>query len=94
MVENTRHSLSRRGFVWLAAMAAFSHALALNLRARSVEGRRIRLFDGKTLKGWRQIENNAITFSTSQLHALSSSATSLGRNTFFLILDRFRSSTR
>jgi hypothetical protein len=66
VVENTRYSLSRRGFVRLAAMTAFGHALTSDLRARSIQ-RKIRLFDEKTLKGWRQIENNATTFSTSQL---------------------------
>ena len=67
MIENSRSLLSRRRLVRLAAMTAIGHALASNLRARPVEGRRIRLFDGRTLKGWRQIENNATTFSTSQL---------------------------
>ncbi len=48
-------------------MTAIGDALASNLRARPVDGRRIRLFDGKTLKGWQQIENNATTFSTGQI---------------------------
>ncbi len=59
--------LSRREFVRLAAMTAAGCAMASKIYARSIEGKRMRLFDGKTLKGWLQIENDATSLSASQI---------------------------
>ncbi|MFZ0338485.1 MAG: family 16 glycoside hydrolase [Terracidiphilus sp.] len=51
----------------LAAMTTAGCAMALKIYARSVDGRRMRLFDGKTLKGWLQIENDATSLSSGQI---------------------------
>lgn len=67
MTQNTRDPMSRRRFARLAVMTAAGCAMASNVYARSVEGRRMQLFDGKTLKGWLQIENDATSLSASQI---------------------------
>jgi hypothetical protein len=48
-------------------MMAAGCSIASGVSAKSGAGRQIRPFDGKTLRGWRQIENDATSFSTSQV---------------------------
>lgn len=67
MTKSTSNFLSRRGFVRLAAMTAAGCTMASKVTARSAEGKRLRLFDGKTLKGWLQIENDATSLSAGQI---------------------------
>lgn len=67
VIENNCNPLSRRRFVRLAAMTAAGCSMASNVHARSATGKRIRLFDGKTLKGWLQAENDATSLSASQI---------------------------
>ena len=67
MTKRRRSFLSRREFVGLAAMMTAGCAMTSNVFAGSVDGRKMRLFDGKTLKGWLQIENDATSLSSGQI---------------------------
>jgi hypothetical protein len=67
VTKGRRSFLSRREIVRLAAMAVAGCALASKIYARSADGKRIRLFDGKTLRGWLQIENDATSLSAGQI---------------------------
>jgi hypothetical protein len=58
---------NRRKFVRLAGITAAGLSIAHFSRAKTAPGKTLRLFDGKTLKGWLQIENNATALSTGQL---------------------------
>jgi hypothetical protein len=58
---------TRRKFVRLAGITAAGAAIVRFGRAITAPGKSSRLFDGKTLKGWLQIENNATSLSTGQL---------------------------
>jgi hypothetical protein len=66
-MENAQNLFSRREFVRSAAILAAGCSVAPSVFARSGEGRRLRLFDGKTLKGWLQIENDATSLSARQI---------------------------
>lgn len=58
---------TRRKFVRLAGIALAGVSTARFGRAGTRPGKTIRLFDGKTLKGWLQIENDAKSLSSSQI---------------------------
>ena len=67
MTKSRRGFLSRREFVRLTSLTAAGYAMASKIYARPAAGKRMRLFDGKTLKGWLQIENDATSLSASQI---------------------------
>ena len=58
----SRRKFSQLAFITLAGCAQLPVARALAGREKT-----IRLFDGKTLKGWLQIENNATSLSAGQI---------------------------
>jgi len=60
-------SWSRRRFSRTAGLAVAGLAMVRALRTEPAPGRTIRLFDGKSLKGWLQIENDATSLSVSQI---------------------------
>ncbi|MGA2653289.1 MAG: family 16 glycoside hydrolase [Terracidiphilus sp.] len=68
MLEET-NQLSRRAFVTLASSAAAGCSLMGISSARAEQDSRsaISLFDGKTLHGWIQIENSAISLTVSAI---------------------------
>jgi hypothetical protein len=58
--------LSRRRFVGLAGGAAASSVVATNMWAEATGGP-VALFDGRTLEGWNQLENNATSLSSGEI---------------------------
>ena len=58
---------SRRDFAKLSIGAGVGTWLVLNQRASAERSEKISLFDGRTLNGWIQIENDATTVSAAQL---------------------------
>jgi hypothetical protein len=61
------NQVNRRRFLKAAAMAAASCSLIRGANAKTRQAKPVRLFDGRTLKGWLQIENGATTLSPSQI---------------------------
>ena len=57
----------RRQFMRMAGIAAVSFSFGIAGRARKRTGKTISLFDGKTLRGWKPIENSAAALSASQI---------------------------
>ncbi len=66
-MENETSHLSRREFVRLAGITAGWYSLAGVAVAEMESGTAGALFDGKTLNGWLQIENNATSLSVGQI---------------------------
>jgi hypothetical protein len=67
VTENKKTNLSRRNFVRLAAVTVAGCSVVRDAYAKSGERKSPRLFDGKSLKGWLQIENDATSLSASQI---------------------------
>jgi hypothetical protein len=66
-MENDVNRLSRRMFVRLASIAAAGCSLAGAGKAEAESPKIVSLFDGKTLDGWIQIENNSTSLSATQI---------------------------
>ena len=66
-MPNKADLVSRRDFVRVAGVAVAGCSLVGVGSAQSEPGRPVSLFDGKTLDGWIQIENNATAFSAAQI---------------------------
>jgi hypothetical protein len=62
----TSHHLNRRTFSKLAGAAGLSYAVSYTVAQQAASGA-VPLFDGRTLDGWTQLENNATSLSTSQI---------------------------
>ena len=60
------YDLSRRSFTRLAGVAGLGYTVAWARALQAAPGA-VPLFDGNTLSGWTQIENNATALSTSQI---------------------------
>ena len=75
--------LSRRKFVQLATLYGLGCSLANigDARAEAESGIAVPLFDGKTLDGWIQIENNAISLSVDGITDPSAFAGKLANGT-------------
>jgi Domain of Unknown Function (DUF1080) len=58
---------TRRKFAQTTAITVAECAMARAGHAKPAQANTIRLFDGRTLKGWLQIENNATSLSVSQI---------------------------
>lgn len=63
---STSHRLNRRTFAKLAGAAGLRYAVPY-APAQQADAGAVPLFDGKTLNGWIQLENNATSLSTSQM---------------------------
>lgn len=63
MRTETNH-LNRRTFAKLAGMAVAAGSIRSAARAEEESQKTLSLFDGRTLDGWIQIENNATAFSS------------------------------
>lgn len=61
------HCISRRAFAKLAAAAGLNYAVPYGSTQQAFPGV-VSLFDGKTLNGWTQLENNATSLSTGQIN--------------------------
>jgi hypothetical protein len=61
-----RNALSRRKFVGLAGVAVAGSMAGTCTWAEATGGRAV-LFDGKTLEGWNQLENNATSLSSGEI---------------------------
>ena len=59
--------MSRRRFIEKTASAAVGFSISAVGSAKPGSAKTVRLFDGRSLKGWQQIENNATSLSASQL---------------------------
>lgn len=59
--------ITRRQFVRTAGIVATGSSLAITTSARKRTSKAIALFDGKTLRRWKQIENSAASLSASQI---------------------------
>lgn len=59
--------MSRRQFVRTASIAAAGISFGTAAQAKHGTNKRISLFDGKTLRGWKQMENSAASLSASQI---------------------------
>jgi hypothetical protein len=66
-LPNEKVPVSRRDFAKLACAVAVGGALTGVGNAQSEPGKAVSLFDGKTLDGWIQIENNATAFAAAQI---------------------------
>ncbi len=66
-MENETSHLSRRKFVRLAGITVGWCSLVGVADAEGEPGTTVALFDGKTLNGWIQIENNATSLSVGQI---------------------------
>lgn len=76
-MQNGIDRLSRRTFVTLAGFTAASYSLGLVGNLEGKPRRTISLFDGKTLDGWLQIENDATSLSASDISGKTSFAAKL-----------------
>jgi hypothetical protein len=65
--QRTRFPMNRRHFIGSSSIAAGGFSLAMVGLAKRRKGKVISLFDGKTLRGWKQIENSAASLSASQI---------------------------
>ncbi len=72
-----KNLLSRRTFMEMAAGAVASCSIIGIGHAESRGAKTIRLFDGKSLKGWIQSENSASSLSSSQIPNLAALITKL-----------------
>lgn len=59
--------MDRRQFIRMAGVAAAGLSLGIASYARKRTSKTVSLFDGKTLRGWKQVENNAASLSVSQI---------------------------
>lgn len=73
-------TLSRRKFVELAGVAAAGSVLSTNTWAEAAGGRAA-LFNGRTLEGWNQVENNATSLSSGEIADPAAFTSSLANGT-------------
>ena len=74
-------SMNRRRFVEMAALAAAGYSILGVGDAKARSGRATALFDGKSLKGWMQSENNAASLQASQLNDAAAFVSMLANGT-------------